>query len=73
MKYGRFERDDRVRIVMARNDVFNWQTGPSFVAVFMAGPAGPGDTFHLRLPGDDGRVFQLNGNSSEFVAIVEER
>lgn len=64
LKYG-----SKVRVTMARNDVFSWQMSRTFDAVLISGPAGPGDTYHLKLP--SGRGVLLNGNSQEFVAIHE--
>lgn len=60
-------RGTRVRVVMTRNDVFPWQRGCSFEAVFDGGPSGPGDTYRVTLA--SGHPLHLNGNSAEFVAI----
>lgn len=59
---------DTVMVVMARNNIFPWQSGPSFPATFYRGPQGPGDTFTLAIFGVTENL-QLNSNSSEFVGL----
>ena len=63
-------RGEKVRVVMAQNNIFPWQNGPSFDAVFQYGPSGPGDVFVV-LVGEESQRVYLNGNSPEFVAIYQ--
>lgn len=62
------DRGVRVVVRMTSNTLFPWQDGcPSFEATFLHAPAGPGDSYAVRL--DDGREVRLNGNSAEFIGI----
>jgi hypothetical protein len=67
-----FTKGDFVWVVMDRNDVFPWQDGPGFEAVFQYGPQGAGDTFHLLVAGPDAEDMPLvlNGNSNAFIGIM---
>lgn len=58
-----------VTITMSRNNVFPWQSAPSFEATLLRGPDGPGDTFKLDVAG---RFVEINGNSAEFVGVTHE-
>ena len=64
------ERGDAVVVTMSRNDVFPWQQGCSFPAVYQRGPKGSGDTMLLEVE-HEGRkgALQLNGNSLDFVGL----
>lgn len=59
----------KVRIVMARNDVFDFQTSCEFPATYIQGPRGDGDLIHVEV---EGRELRFNGISPEFVAMIEE-
>lgn len=63
----RFEYGERVFVRMATNDVFPWQSGPTFEAEYIHGPGGPGDTLAVLVDGY-GRVA-INQNSAEFTGI----
>lgn len=69
MSDTQLEKGDLVTVVMARNDVFPWQVGPSFKAVFRRWPQGPGDTYRLTVADT---VVELNGNSTDFIALVRD-
>ena len=63
-----------VVVVMSRNDIFPWQTAPSFPATLVRQSRGAGDTFSflVEIFNEDGsdnleRIVEINGNSSEFV------
>lgn len=64
----RIKKGDTVLVVMNRNNIFDWQRGPSFEAIFHHSPGGPGDTFVVEV---DGQMVMVNGNSSEFIALVQ--
>ena len=59
---------DPVLVVMARNNIFEFQRAPSFEARFRHAPSGPGDTFIIEV---EGKMILLNGNSSDFIALVQ--
>ncbi len=73
------ERGDPITVVMARNDVFPFQSGPSFDAVLVYSPGGPGDSLIVRVDVDapppfgtqryHGEVY-LNPSASDFIAIL---
>lgn len=74
------DRGDRVQVVMSRNDIFPWQSGPRWEGTLVWTPSGPGDVFVVRIEQPErefapdiseyvGRKVNLNGNSSEFVAM----
>jgi len=67
---GAMEKGQKVEVFMAHNNVFpQWQHGKemSFHATFIHGPQGSGDTYGLEV---DGVEIHLNGNSSDFIAMV---
>ncbi len=67
---SRFNPGERVKVVMARNDIFPWQNGPTFEAIFQSGPSGPGDTYSVTAT-DEALRIDLNGNSADFIAIYQ--
>ena len=65
-----FAPGEKIKVVMAQNNIFPWQHGPTFDATFQAGPSGPGDVF-IVLVGEEAQRVYLNGNSPEFVAMYQ--
>ena len=63
---ARLTNGARVIVVMARNDIFPWQTAPNFEAIYVAAPNGPGDVFTVVR---DGKQVAINGNAADFIAI----
>lgn len=68
---SKIEKGDRVVVRMSQNQIFPWQTSPSFEAIYQSGPRGAGDVIKVTVPMDhqEDIDLRLNGNSSEFVAI----
>jgi hypothetical protein len=62
----KFNEGDRV-LVYLTTALFDG-CGSLLDAEFVSGPQGPGDTFHLRVNGDE---MLLNGNSSVFICMVK--
>ena len=69
-----FEKGDRVTVVMTRgglipgSNALAGMSPDSVDAEFVAGPAGPGDVYHLKEFWGK-KPYVLNGNSSFFVAM----
>jgi hypothetical protein len=59
---------DRVKVIMTNNELSSGR-GCAFEAKLLYSPQGAGDCFHLEL--QDGKQLILNGNSSDFVGIME--
>lgn len=62
----KIEVGKNVRVHMTRNDIFNFQAGPSFYAILVGLPQGAGDTYKFEVMG---HRIHVNGNSSDFIAI----
>jgi len=68
-----FNKGDLVKVVMTCNDVFKWQTAPSFDAEIIHTPYDVGDLwqFRVELPNKQLVHLAINPLSSEFVGMAE--